>query len=156
VTLHPTIGIHSAWRRWQISLTAVSIALFCAALTRTAFFWGRGAQSSGPAGRLLLQGWRGLPAGYVEWLANPLLIISWMLALGGVRFHSAVTAWLSVCLMLAFLLRPDLKLPGGHPDATIVSYGPGYWLWLASALLMVIATGDGLRIGGPRLPTCCR
>jgi len=140
---------NNAGRRWQISLTVLSIALFSAALTQPAFFFGQTAASSGPASRLLLEGWRGVPHGYFEWLANPVLLASWIMAFGGRHRGSVATAVLSLALMLAFLYRQMLQLPGGRPDTAIVSHGAGFWLWVGSALAMVIA---GARPGAAITP----
>jgi hypothetical protein len=120
-------------------LTAISIVLFGVALSQPAFFWGGDSSSSGPAGRLLLEGWRGLASGYFEWLANPALLLCWILTLRGKRPQALASALLALGLMLIFLGRQTLRLPGGQPGAAIVAYGAGYWLWLGSALLMVVA-----------------
>jgi hypothetical protein len=120
-------------------LTAISMVLFGVALSQPAFFWGSDSSSSGPAGRLLLEGWKGLASGYFEWLANPALLLCWILTLRGNRPPAVASAVLALGLMLVFLCRQTLRLPGGQPGATIVAYGAGYWLWLGSALLMVVA-----------------
>ncbi len=132
----------SRWR-WRTPLTILSIALFLLALTQPAFFWGQAASSTGPSGRVLLQGWRGLTAGYVEWLANPLLLLTWVLTLRRHRspsLASLISATATVALMLVFLCRQTLRLPSGSADAAaILTYGVGYWLWLVSGLTGLIA-----------------
>jgi hypothetical protein len=124
----------------RLALTFISVLLFGAALSQTAFFWGQSAASSGPGWRLLLQGWRAMPGGYVEWLANPALLISWAACASGRRFLAIASACTAVALMLVFLCRRNLETPLSASGMTVVAYGPGYWLWLGSALLMVVAS----------------
>jgi hypothetical protein len=124
----------------RAALTVVSVTLCGAALSQTAFFWGHNPASSGPGWRLLLQGWRGVPRGYVEWLANPALLISWGACLYGRRFLAMTSACGAVVLMLVFLCRRNLEIPISAAGMTVVAYGAGYWLWLGSALVMVVAT----------------
>ncbi len=133
--------------RWRTSLTIMSVLLFGAALTQPAFFRGAQAASSGAGWRLLLQGWRGVPLGYVEWLANPALLVSWIAAGRAHCRLSAASACCAATLMLAFLARRTLASPFSASGTQIVSHGAGYWLWLGSALLMVVANIRGCRIG---------
>jgi hypothetical protein len=131
--------------RWPVALTALSIALFGVALTQPAFFFGKTAASSGPAWRVLLEGWRALPHGYIEWCANPALFLSWATVLRHRPAISLAAACVSAALMLMFLSRRALALPGAGPDPAIISSGAGYWLWLGSALLMVVAGSRAVR-----------
>jgi hypothetical protein len=110
--------------------------LFAAALTQVAFHWGPDAASSGPGWRLLLRGWQGLGAGYPEWLANPLLLVSWLGTFGQLRRTSAVCAAAAAALMLVFPFRTSLAPFQGGPNLHDITPGPGYWLWLASAVVM--------------------
>lgn len=120
------------------SAVALSCLLFTVALTQIAFHWGPDGGSSGPGWRLLLRGWEGVSAGYPEWLANPLLLASWLCTLG--RFPRVGTgcAALALGLMLLFPLRDSLTLPvsGSPVPLHPITPGPGYWLWLASGLAM--------------------
>jgi hypothetical protein len=131
-------GDEQWWSR--VSLTALSIAVFGAALTQPALFFGDSPTSSGPAWRMLLSGWRAVPHGYVEWCANPALFLSWAAAFPGRRPRlSLAAACASAALMLMFLFRRILTVPSAGTALTITSHGSGYWLWLGSALLMVVA-----------------
>jgi hypothetical protein len=127
----------AAWR-WRIPLTALSVAAFAVALTQPAFFFGNSAASSGPAWRVLLQGWRAVPHGYVEWCANPALFLSWATVLRRPGISLALAGSAGV-LMLIFLFRDTFFLPGAAAATVIVSHGGGYWFWVGSALLMVVA-----------------
>jgi len=121
--------------RRQIWLPAISAALFATALTQPGFLWGQRTLAPAPAWRLLLYGWQAVAHGYIEWLANPALLASWVLALVGRRSPSLGAAGIALALMLVFLSRRTLELPAG-PAA--LAYGAGYWLWLGSALLMLL------------------
>jgi hypothetical protein len=138
--------------RWRIPLTVLSIALFGAALTQPAFFLGKSPHVSGPSLRLLLEGWRALPHGYVEWCANPALLVSWATVLRRRPGISLAAACVAAGLMLMFLSRRTLALPHAGPDPLLVavSCGPGYWLWVGSALLMIVAGARGPRISIPK------
>jgi hypothetical protein len=137
-------GTHGGRR--QIWLPLSSAALFAAALGEPGFFWGARASSPAPAWRLLLYGWEAIGHGYIEWLANPALVASWVLAFAGRRSASIGAAGIALALMLVFLTRHTLELPAG---ATALAYGAGYWLWLASALLMLLAQ----RPWNPKVPS---
>lgn len=106
----------------------LSVLLFAAALTQTAFFWGTQGASAVTGWRLLLRGSSGLSGGYVEWLANPLLLASWIAALRGWRALWLAASLAAGLLMLVFLFRQQIH-----------RLGPGYWLWLASAAVSVAA-----------------
>jgi len=124
------------------SLPALSIALFAAALTQPAFYWGDpGDRAPGAVSAfiLLLEGWRGLPAGYLEWLANPLLVATWLAAAFERRVPSLVGAGVATLLMLVFPARGSALVLHSGMTQHLASLGAGYWLWLGSALTMVVA-----------------
>jgi hypothetical protein len=125
--------------QWRTCLLVLSIAVFAASLTQPAFYFGQSAApSSGAAAwRLLLEGWRALPRGYIEWSANPILFFSWLLN-GRLPCLGSAAAVTALALMSLFLTRHGFIGPGGRPQI-IVALGAGYWLWLCSALLMVCA-----------------
>jgi hypothetical protein len=119
--------------RWRLILTLLSVATFALALTQPAFVYGRSAIPSGPAWKLLLEGWRALPRGYLEWCANPALLFSWVAIPRRRPGSSLAAACIAAALMLLFLLRPD--------------FAPyrGYWLWLGSGLLMILTGAPAAR-----------
>jgi len=136
----------------------LSILLFAVALTQTAFLLGAEARPSASAGRLLLQGWRGLGHGYVEWLANPVMLAGWLLAITGQRRLAAAAALAALALMLVFACRVMLNMPlAGHTSA-VTSLRAGYWLWVGSALTLSASNGRYLHeaarryISGPTTP----
>jgi hypothetical protein len=123
--------------------TYASIAVFVLAMTQTAFYQDVPQNPDASAVGLLSIGWMGLLEGYVEWIANPLMLYSWFCAFRQ-RYWPAVTnAAVALVLMLVFLSRSEVVWVGdnGTLHAAIHAYGLGYWLWLASAAIMVIAGG---------------
>lgn len=121
-----------------------SILAFLLALTAPAFSFsiGPGATSSVGAAQILLQGWKALRLGYVEWLANPLLLLAWILSVSHramLRPWALASASGALLLMLGFAARHELIVVA--QPVRIVSHGVGYWLWITSA---VLAIGAGL------------
>jgi hypothetical protein len=90
-------------------------------------------------GIAILIGWMGvLAGGYIEWIASPLLFYSWFSALHQQYWQSVGSAVLALALILSFLRRSE---------------GFGYWLWIASAAIMVAA---GLVLPARQLPSTKR
>lgn len=125
---------------WR-NATYVSICLFVLAMTQTAYYEVDADPAPNSAG-LLLIGWMGaLASGYIEWLANPLLLCSWICALRKRYWLAVGSAALALTLILSFLRRSEVVWTGDNGDRTaaIQGYGFGYWLWSGSAAIMVIA-----------------
>jgi hypothetical protein len=85
--------------------------------------------------------------GYAAWLANPIIAVTWLLYFGLLyprvaRFATLISAVTALGLTLSFLWVKDL--PGPPPGVNvpdfemmpIISYGIGYWLWVASAAIL--------------------
>jgi hypothetical protein len=79
---------------------------------------------------------------YAAWLANPILAVSWLLYFCDVRFAAVLSAVTAFGLTLSSLW---VKYFPGPPKGVnvpdfemqpIISYGTGYWLWVASAAIM--------------------
>jgi hypothetical protein len=136
-TLSPVpLSVLVLWRR----LTYVSIGIFVLAMTQTAYY----EAASDPArnsAMLLLIGWMGVLVGYIEWIANPLLFYSWFSALHRRYWEAVGSATLALVLILSFLRRSEVVWIGdnGSKAAAIRGYALGYWLWLASSAVMIIA-----------------
>lgn len=88
----------------------------------------------------LFFGWIGvfmlhIPA--FTWLANPLLLGSWLFF----RKNSKISFILSIIafsLMLSFLLVDEIISNEAGTKSKVVFYGLGYWLWLFSSFIMLI------------------
>jgi hypothetical protein len=72
-------------------------------------------------------------AGYVAWLANAIILAAWLFYLGDKRSAALISAVFALGLMLTFLSVTAVPLSDKLGDVKIVSYGSGYWLWIASA-----------------------
>jgi hypothetical protein len=82
----------------------------------------------------------GLLGFYFTWLANPLLLVSWVL-LAISKYRAAFNVSLGALLLaMSFLLHSEM-VTGGSDSTRIVGYGMGYWLWIASALVLVVGAG---------------
>ncbi|MBD8880520.1 hypothetical protein IHE49_08495 [Rhodanobacter sp. 7MK24] len=89
---------------------------------------------------LLLIGWLGVFMGIVPWLANPFLLLAWILSFRqrgqGVVYASAS----AIAFGLSFLFYREIPTDEAGHYAAIAHYQAGYWLWLISMILM-LATG---------------
>jgi hypothetical protein len=92
------------------------------------------AQAWSPAWSLLLFGWIGVFYGSTAWLANPALLVAWVLSLCRRPTLSLLAALMAVVLMATFLLQKIVVSSEAPTYSRIAGYGIGYWLWLASAL----------------------
>jgi hypothetical protein len=86
---------------------------------------------------LLLLGWLGALGGMFEWFANPLLLVAWLLIFFRWPKTSLLLGICAMGLATSFLLRARIKVLDHGP---IVSHDAGYWLWIASILLAVVAS----------------
>jgi hypothetical protein len=123
--------------------TVVSVVIFLLAMTQPAFYQNRPAEPVTHSVWLLLSGGMGVLIGYFEWIANPLIFYSWISARRRRILPALLASIAAAGLMFSFLLRKKMDWPGmatdTHPD--IQGYAAGFWLWLASALVMVAASG---------------
>jgi hypothetical protein len=144
-------------RRWRCAVVLTSAILFIVSLTQIVCVTdlnscedcGFGSQGVKPGYlhglEALIIGFGGVLEGYVPWFANPIIVVAWLRYLYGsskpVPFAVLISAVMALGLTLSFLLAHDLPVPPPYrgvniPDfvmVTIVSYGIGYWLWVASA-----------------------
>jgi hypothetical protein len=82
---------------------------------------------------------------YAAWLANPIIGFAWLLYLSDKRRAALISAVTALGLTLSFLRVDELLGPPTYagvniPDfeeVPIMSYGAGYWLWIASAGILV-------------------
>lgn len=87
----------------------------------------------------------GIFKGYIEWFANPLLLWSWLASYFNRPRASGLAAIVALGLALVFLRRYELIWSTeSYLTAQILKIGPGYWLWLTSTLIMIIANADEL------------
>jgi small neutral amino acid transporter SnatA (MarC family) len=88
----------------------------------------------------LIFGWVGVfmlhfPA--FPWLANPILLASWITHKKKPKV-SLILSVVSLTFMLSFLLVDEIIANDGSTKAKIISVGLGYWLWVMSAIFIII------------------
>jgi len=85
--------------------------------------------------------------GYAAWLANPVIAIAWILYVSDKQPAALISAVVSLGLTLSFLCVQDGPFgPKQLDPVPIISYGIGYWLWVASAAIVVAGmSADKLR-----------
>ena len=70
------------------------------------------------------------------WLANPLLIASWVFRNNNKL--STILSLLSTLIALSFLLFDEIIDNEGGVYRKIIAYQLGYWLWVSSNMVMLI------------------
>lgn len=118
-------------------MLAISILLFICSLSQTAYCTQQGCRPGYDAfvcGALLgfLTG-----AGAITWLANPFLLAAWIWSIKQ-PVLSLTTSLISTLIALSFFAV--YKKAGDNEAGSvnlILSYGPGYWLWLSSQVVML-------------------
>lgn len=119
----------------------VAVLLYLASLTQLGFV----AQESNvwPGWGILLFGFLGLCSGHMTnliWLANPLLFCTWAVFIAHSKFIALFFAVLSLIVAASFLFCKTVEVSeAGGSGYEITHIGLGYWLWLASISLTVIA-----------------
>lgn len=88
-------------------------------------------------------------AGYAAWLANPIIVAAWFLYLADRRSAALISAILALGLMLTFLGVANVPIGPKLGEVEIISYGAGYWLWIASAGILVA----GVSVSNLSLPS---
>ncbi len=120
------------------NLRLISIALFAISLTQKCYCT---TSTCGDSILVVLIGWLGLFSGgaTLTWLANPFLVMSWILLEKNLK-ASMIFSALAGLLSLAFLMFDGIvDTEAGHVRE-IVSYKAGYWLWLGSCWVMLTGT----------------
>src|SRR5262249_6314970 len=80
--------------------------------------------------------------GIAGWLANPAIGLSWFYYLRGSIHASLISAGIALVLMLSFLRVEGVPFGLKQDVVPILSHGEGYWLWVASAAIMVVVAGS--------------
>jgi len=121
-------------------LTLASMGFFVACLGQSAYTVDGKAGLFATSGLdVLLSGWMGFLYGMIEWYANPLLTISWLLALLDKTLAGLLCAFGALALALGFLDRATMILDESPNDCPIVSRDLGYWLWIAAIATSLVA-----------------
>ncbi|MBI1374301.1 MAG: hypothetical protein GC159_16415 [Phycisphaera sp.] len=119
-------------------LVTSSVLLFAASLTQDGFLIsGENPRAWASCFGLLFFGWIGVLQGVFAWLANPLLISSWLL-LKARRTRSIMCALAALMFALSFLLYKEIVTDEAGGVSSITRYSAGYWLWVASIAIAVL------------------
>jgi len=122
----------------RIAFLSVSVGLFLICLACDGYYVeGPNPRAWAPAIGLLLLGWIGLLYGTFAWLGNPLILIA------AVMFWRRRYRWaiafsaVALMLMLSFLLVRTVVSSEAPTFSRVTGYGLGYWLWIASASVLL-------------------
>jgi len=88
---------------------------------------------------ILLTGLFGLSVGgaCLTWLANPLLLVSWITYQKYPKI-SLATSLLAMIVGLSFLTFKEIIINEAGHFGQITGYALGYWFWILSILLLVL------------------
>lgn len=86
-------------------------------------------------------GWLSLGHGFasIAWLANPALFVAWISILARLKTVALATSLSAFALAASFLLARNVITNEGLVPVPITGYRIGYWLWLASTGVAVVA-----------------
>jgi len=126
-----TAAVISLSKKRVITLI-ISTGLFFASLGFEAFCTTEGCRSGI---EVLSLGWLAALSGGagIVWLANPLLIWSWLL-INKSSAYAWIPAFFAILISLAFLSFPDIIENEGGRHNEIIRNGIGYWLWVCSSI----------------------
>ena len=114
----------------------ISIGLFIISLSQKCYCTPSHCSYSIMAFLLGLAGMASSAAAF-SWLANPLLIISWILQKRNPRGSMLLTMF-AFLFTLSFLLFDSVLANENGQQQAITSYKPGYWFWVCSAGIMML------------------
>lgn len=87
--------------------------------------------------------WAGL-----TWLANPLLILSWITFKKHTKWSTAASLFATI-ISLSFLFFTQIMDNEGGYMSQIISYRIGYWLWVMSPIAMLLGNLRQIYFGRP-------
>lgn len=125
------------YKKFKHYALLISMIMFFASLTQNCYSSFLVQCHSGIG--LLIAGWTGIYLGgpMLTWLANPFLFIAWQ-TLKQCNFASLIFSLLAFFTSLSFLLFSSI-FDIDEGTSAITHYKAGYWLWLSSCLVMMMA-----------------
>ncbi|ASK31616.1 hypothetical protein CEY12_16515 [Chryseobacterium sp. T16E-39] len=121
----------------RYTILIISIILFSVALAFPAVY----TQNSEMYGlACFMLGWADLTGDGTAWLANPLFFIAGFFLLIKQVKISIVFSFFAICMSLYYLSAETITVNEAGTKSPIVSYGPGYYLWITSFLSLLIGS----------------
>ena len=127
-----------AFAKAKKNIKTISIVLFAISLTQKCFCTTTTCSDSSMS---FLLGWGAVVSGGagITWLANPCLFGAWITLKKNLK-TSMFLSMFAFLIALGFLLFDNIKDNEGGVSHRIISYKPGYWLWVLSAFCMLAGT----------------
>lgn len=115
----------------------ISIVLFLISLTQKCYCTTGNCSDSI---MVLLIGWLGAFSGgaAITWFANPALLVSWLTFTKSAN-TSLIASFIASFFAVIFLMFGTITANESGQDQPIIAYRAGYWLWLASSVVMLVA-----------------
>ena len=122
-------------------LLIISIGIFLLSLSQKTYCHNDNCGGLGSGFFLLILGWFGLFVGGAGfcWIANPLLILSWILIRVKI-IASLILSGISTVIMISFLFFDKIMVDEAGHYGEITGYGLGYWLWMTSSLVTFVGS----------------
>jgi hypothetical protein len=119
-----------------------SMLIFGSSLFRDAYYAAYAAGRDQPMHALqaLLTGWMTVFGGYIAWLANPLLVMSWIQLFKSKYTAAALYSIAAFAAAASFLLQSRIWLDEAGNIGLITARASGYWLWLSSIGIALIGS----------------
>ncbi|SHL61705.1 hypothetical protein SAMN05444360_10370 [Chryseobacterium carnipullorum] len=116
----------------------ISIVIFMISLILPAVFTKKGSEVYGLT--LFLFGWTDLTGDGTSWLANPILLFSWVFLLVKQPKIAAFLGLLSVAVALYYVTETEIIVDEAGHKYPITGFGLGYYVWIASCVTMFIGS----------------
>jgi hypothetical protein len=131
----------------RLTILLASVAVFLVCLTQDGFtIEGANPRAWASSFYLFLLGWLGLLSGTIAWFANPLLIAAWILFARRRYWIALALGVAALFCALSFLNVDTVAVSEAPTFAKVTGYRLGYWLWVAS--MIVITLGSGFALAG--------
>ena len=132
-------GRFSRWRSVAGVFVAISIVVFICSLGESTYRTDWPGEPHGSCFVLLLIGWLGVLGGIWAWLANPALLGAWISVWSRrTRPLALLCSLAALGFALTFLGQKEMDVDEAGNHAKIISYGAGYWVWIASIGVMIL------------------
>lgn len=120
----------------------MSFIFFAFCLILPGYFTDNFADSDEPSVILLLFGFLGVGSSLANstWLANPLLFLSWYAIEKKWKICAIISAMTALAFAVSFSFATTLMFGSSPVPAQITGLGAGYWLWVASMAMALLAS----------------